>query len=132
MPEGCNFIKKRLWDRCFLVNFVKFLRTPLFTEHLWVTSSVATYTIVAQYLKVLCRIIEYPAKSTSSEYIYGARTAEFLGERIPSVLISGKIIWEKKQSPARITFLCRTGQLLSRTWRHGKKEHLFYRTSPIV
>ena len=51
--------------------------------------------IVALYLEVLCRIIEYPAKSSSSEFIYGTRTAEFLGERIPSVLISGKIIWEK-------------------------------------
>ena len=24
---------KRLWNWCFLVNFAKFLRTPLFTEH---------------------------------------------------------------------------------------------------
>ena len=30
-----NFIiKKRLWHRCFPVNFAKFLRTPSFTEHL--------------------------------------------------------------------------------------------------
>ena len=33
------FLKKvaglRLWYRCFLVNFVKFLRAPLFIEHLW-------------------------------------------------------------------------------------------------
>ena len=28
-------LKKRLWHRCFLVNFLKFLRTPFFTEHLW-------------------------------------------------------------------------------------------------
>ena len=34
-PEGCNFIKKRLWHRCFPVNFMKFLRKPFFTEHLW-------------------------------------------------------------------------------------------------
>ena len=27
--------KKRLWHRCFLVGFVKFLRTPFFMEHLW-------------------------------------------------------------------------------------------------
>ena len=27
-PKACNFIKKRLWHRCFLVNFAKFLRTP--------------------------------------------------------------------------------------------------------
>ena len=26
--SGCNFIKKRLWHRCFPVNFAKFLRTP--------------------------------------------------------------------------------------------------------
>ena len=28
----CNFIKKRLWHRCFPVNFAKFLRTPIFIE----------------------------------------------------------------------------------------------------
>ena len=27
--------KKRLWHRCFLVNFAKFLRAPFFIEHLW-------------------------------------------------------------------------------------------------
>ena len=34
MPQACNFVKKGLWHRCFPVNFVKFLRTPLLTEHL--------------------------------------------------------------------------------------------------
>ena len=29
-----TLLKKRLWYRCFLVNFVKFLRTPFFSEHL--------------------------------------------------------------------------------------------------
>ena len=29
-----TLLKKRLWHRCFPVNFVKFLRTPFFTEHL--------------------------------------------------------------------------------------------------
>ena len=27
--KACNFIKKRFQYRCFLVNFAKFLRTPL-------------------------------------------------------------------------------------------------------
>ena len=27
-------LKKRLWQRCFLVNFAKFLRTLFFIEHL--------------------------------------------------------------------------------------------------
>ena len=26
-PQACNFIKKRLWNSCFLVNFAKFSRT---------------------------------------------------------------------------------------------------------
>ena len=29
-----TLLKKRPWHRCFPVNFVKFLRTPFFTEHL--------------------------------------------------------------------------------------------------
>ena len=29
-----TLLKKRLWHRCFPVNFAKFLRTPLFTKHL--------------------------------------------------------------------------------------------------
>ena len=28
-------LEKRLWHRCFSVNFAKFLRTPCLTKHLW-------------------------------------------------------------------------------------------------
>ena len=30
-----TLLKKRLWHRCFPVNFEKSLRTPFYTEHLW-------------------------------------------------------------------------------------------------
>ena len=30
----CNFIKKRLWHRCFPVNCARFLRTPFLREHI--------------------------------------------------------------------------------------------------
>ena len=33
-----TLLKKRLWHRCFPMNFVKFLRTPFFPEHLWTTA----------------------------------------------------------------------------------------------
>ena len=33
--NACNFIKKRLQNTCFPFKFVKRLRTPSFTEHLW-------------------------------------------------------------------------------------------------
>ena len=36
--QGLTLFKKSLLRRCFLVNFVKFLRTPFFTEHLWFAS----------------------------------------------------------------------------------------------
>ena len=32
--RSATFLKKRLWHRCFPVNFVKILRTQFFTEHL--------------------------------------------------------------------------------------------------
>ena len=35
-----TLLKKRLLDRCFPVIFVKFLRTPFYTEHLSVAASV--------------------------------------------------------------------------------------------
>ena len=30
-----TLLKRRLWHRCFPMNFAKFLRTSFFTEHLW-------------------------------------------------------------------------------------------------
>ena len=33
VPESL-FLKKRLWHKCFSMNFEKFLRTPFFIEHL--------------------------------------------------------------------------------------------------
>ena len=36
LTELCNFIKKRLKNRCFSANIAKFLRTAFFIEHpLW-------------------------------------------------------------------------------------------------
>ena len=32
--RSATLLKKRLWHRCFPVNFTKFLRTPFLTEHL--------------------------------------------------------------------------------------------------
>ena len=33
--RSATLLKERLWQRCFLVNFAKFLRTHFLTEHLW-------------------------------------------------------------------------------------------------
>ena len=33
--RSATLLKTRVWHRCFLVNFAKFLRTPFLTERLW-------------------------------------------------------------------------------------------------
>ena len=43
-----TLLKKRLWHRCFPVNFAKFLRTPFFTEHLWTTAFGGLTTIISK------------------------------------------------------------------------------------
>ena len=42
-----------VWHRCFPVNFVKSLRTPFFTEHLWMTASIST-EILYKLLYFIC------------------------------------------------------------------------------
>ena len=78
--------------------------------------------IVARYLQVLCRIIEYTANCTSFYLICCTRTPGSLENE--TVLMSGKIIWEKNKSAVRITCLGKTGQPMSTSWRRSKKEHL--------
>ena len=42
-----TLLKKRLWHRCFPVNFANFLRTPLFAEHLsWLLLNVVLMSIL--------------------------------------------------------------------------------------
>ena len=40
--RSATLLKKRLWHKCFPVNFAKFLRAHFFTEHLRATASVDT------------------------------------------------------------------------------------------
>ena len=81
---------------------------------------------------MLCRIIEYPAKSTSPEFIYGTRTAEFLGKRIPSILISSKKSWKKAVSSENNLFVQNrsTNVQNMETWQ--KKNNFFTEHLPLV
>ena len=47
-PQNCNFMKKKIQHRFFLVKFAKFLRTPCFTEHLqWLLLTVSGFQTAA-------------------------------------------------------------------------------------
>ena len=54
-----TLLKKRLWHRCFPVNFAKILRTLSFVEHLWWLLSKVTgtwiITYIGLYILYLCR-----------------------------------------------------------------------------
>ena len=60
--RSATLLKKRLWSKCFPVNFVKFLRAPISIKHLWwLLLKYAAYDAEAKmYLKTLAR--RCPAK----------------------------------------------------------------------
>ena len=50
-----TLLKKRVWYRCFPVNFVKFLRTPFLTEHLqWLLLNVFLFLFCLFHLHNIC------------------------------------------------------------------------------
>ena len=53
-----TLLKKRLWCRCFSVNFAKFLRTPFLTEHIrWLLLEVSEKLQVCSLLNSWCKYI---------------------------------------------------------------------------
>ena len=54
-PEPATLLKKRTWHRCFPVNFVKFLRTPFLTDHLWWLLLIVICTVIANTIIVAQR-----------------------------------------------------------------------------
>ena len=49
--RSADLLKKKLWDRCFPVNFAKFIRTPFFTEDLrWLLLSVWNLSKIQLYI----------------------------------------------------------------------------------
>ena len=61
-----TLLKKRLWHRCFPVNFVKFLRRPFLTEHLrWLL------LLLAHFTSICYRVERTSSKKTKSKsYFY--------------------------------------------------------------
>ena len=57
--QPANLLKKRLWHRCFPLNFAKLLRTPFFTEYFRATASVCreklhSYLQMVIYVEASC------------------------------------------------------------------------------
>ena len=52
-----TLLKKRIWCRCFPLNFAKFLKTSFLTEHLWWLLLVVICTVIANTIIVAQRRI---------------------------------------------------------------------------
>ena len=65
-PGPATVLTKRFWCRCFAVNFVKFLRTPFYMEHLcgclWIKASLKIYftnlTFCSTFRWLLTKLLE--------------------------------------------------------------------------
>ena len=69
-----TLLKRRLWHKCFPVNFVKFLRTPFFKEHLrWLQETTDLVTLTEEILNgklhFLCShsILKYKTASVDND-----------------------------------------------------------------
>ena len=73
-----TLLKKRPWHRCFPVNFVKFLRTSFFTEHLrWLLLTYIPINIGFCYVSI-CRLIYNSLIETKeNEFTLEAATHRF-------------------------------------------------------
>ena len=55
--RSATLLKERLWHRCFLVNFTKFLETPFFIEYLWWLLLAGTQTLIVNSSSLASLII---------------------------------------------------------------------------
>ena len=82
--SACNFIKKRLWHRCFPVNYAKFLTAPLLTEHLrWLLLTHQT-----QWKKERGKILTGTWKTSIAGYFWLCRSFQVIQEIITNFFLS--------------------------------------------
>ena len=82
-----TLVKKRLWHRCFPVNFWKFIRTPFPTEHLpW---------LLLNFPTVSCKTNQLISSSRKSHWNYTANQPLFLA----NMILQGKKTVSRKSLP---------------------------------
>ena len=75
-----TLLKKRLWERCFLVDFAKCLRKPIFIEHLW-------WLLLTIFSSNICRL-----KPASCFYIMCIDICIDISLKMCIGIFSGKIV----------------------------------------
>ena len=125
LSRNCNFIKERLQHRCFPVNFAKFLRAPLFTEHLhWLIMTVSgfhTATLLKMRLQQRCFSVNFAKifKNIFWQNTSGWVLLVFIGE-----------FWEVFQNVSIIEHLWETAYFIYKL--HNFNQQMQWKTSSQV
>ena len=80
VPEPATLLKKRLWNMCFAVNFVKFLRAPFLTKYLrWLFLAINSFLdfiqffgIIISSLFIIYYLFQYYLNSISHQFSFYA------------------------------------------------------------
>ena len=117
-PEGfrwkgvtCNFIKRRLWRRCFPMNVAKFLRTPSLIEHFqWLL------LLFWSHCRVLLTILQLTVSVVNWSQVLFLWIVQF---NLEAALQTNRVIEYdvKKSSKSNLTMLLNVKMMKKHKWR---------------
>ena len=104
--KPCNFIKKRLWYRCFPVNFAKFLKTPILMNIF--ERIIVGYEAMKQYVHInILMMISFLRDHVLFNVVVVMKACSFTKQGLQHRYFSVKII-----KLSRIPFLQNTARCL--------------------
>ena len=115
-----TLLKKILWRRCFPVNFVKFLRTHLFIEHLWWLLLAFRYLPkYVMYAKILAHVRRFYGNSRTLHWT----VMQKLNQPWPCSFKNGLRNWMNFHcSTQKSEKLCIDGLFLSRAYNFSGRK----------
>ena len=96
--RSANLFKKRLWHRCFPVDFLKFLRTPFFIEYRrWLLLSFYNWFVINQLLLRNRYVFSTAGSSTGVRRgeIWKQSALHLINEKVNYILLA-KLFWRRK------------------------------------
>ena len=111
---ACNFIEKWLQRRCFPVKFTKFLRAPLFPEHLWCCFSIVYVERINKSIAIQINLIH---ATHSNQQNYEKLWSKIIKEHVATSRFTGSV-WVYRLWNILLQILCH--------WLHRSHHQLTY------
>ena len=114
-----TLLKKRIWHRCFPVNFAKDFKNTYFTEHLWVTSDFLHSLFVESIFSLIAPWLLFLVICSWKDYSYSAEFSYLSGDTLFRMLLRCSIKKGVLRKYAKFT-----GKHLCQSLFFNKKESL--------